>query len=84
MVHIIIKRSEREVRERAAEAPARFRKAGITGYARDIDEAARIQRERGEDNPHSGYMLVDDGGNASREARDRQMRAMGLNPEKYR
>ena len=68
------KRSDREVRERAREGPARYRRAGITGYARDIDEARRIQKERGEDNPNSGYMLVDDGGNAAEELRRRTQR----------
>lgn len=78
MVHIIIRRSEREVRERAGEAPARYRRAGITGYARDIEEAERIQKERGLDNPNSGYMLVDDGGKANEEGQRRALRAAGL------
>ena len=61
MVHIIIRRSDRMVRERAAEAAPRWAKRdGVTGYARGLEEADRIQRERGRDNPHSGYMLVDD------------------------
>ena len=49
------------VRERAAEeAPRWAKRNGVTGYARGLEEADRIQRERGRDNPHSGYMVVDD------------------------
>ena len=59
MVYIISRRSEREVRERAHEAPPAYR-GKVTGYARGLEEADRIQRERGRDNPNSGYMLVDD------------------------
>lgn len=59
MVEIVIRRSDREVRERAHEAPSSFR-GKVTGYARGLEEADRIQRERGRDNPNSGYLLVDD------------------------
>lgn len=62
MVHVIIRRSEREVRERVRQAPAAYRRGGITGYARSLEEAERIQRQRGRDNPDSGYILVDGDG----------------------
>lgn len=70
MTYLIFKKSDREIRERASqEAPSRYR--GITGYARDVEEAEQIQRGRGMDNPNTGLILCDDGGKADAELKAR-------------
>ena len=58
-IQIIIRRNDRMVRERLAEAP-RWAQRETTGYARGLEEAYRIQGERGRDNPNAGMMVVDD------------------------
>lgn len=69
MVHIIVKKSERELRERAAESRTPgFRQGGnIDGYARGAEEADSLLRSRGRDNPNQKPILVDDGGKAAAE-----------------
>lgn len=85
MVGLIFKRSDREIRERVAEAPRRYREAGITGYARDPEEAMEnSRRHRGSDNPDQGLVLCDDGGKAERDLMDRTLRAHGIDPDSYR
>ena len=60
MPGLVFKRSVREVERRAAEAPRAFR-GKISGYARDPEEAFRVQRERGEDNPrYANHPLLAD------------------------
>ena len=85
MVGLIFKRSDREVRERMNDAPPRWRRTpGITGYARDPEEAERVTREsRGGDNPGSGLILCDDGGKAERDLWTRTAKARGHDPEMY-
>jgi hypothetical protein len=85
MVHIIIKRSERELRERAYEAASEGFQQGrnIDGYARGLEEADNLLRSRGRDNPNQQPILVDDGGKAEKELRERTMRSMGIRPEAY-
>ena len=76
MVYIIVKRSARELRERMAEAPREYH-GKVRGYARDVEEAARVSREEfGSDNPNAGLILCDDGGKAELELRTRA----GLEP----
>lgn len=83
MVHIIIRKSPRELRERMAEAPRTFQ-GKVDAYARDIEEADRYQRDvTGRDNPGRKGVLTDDGGKAEKELRDRSLRALGLRPELY-
>ena len=83
MVHIIVKKSPRELRERLREqAPRHFQ--GMDAYARDIEEADRYQRDlTGRDNPARKGVVIDDGGRAEREVRDLALRARGLNPEAH-
>lgn len=85
MVGFIFKRSDRELRERMAEAPQRFIEAGdVTRYARDPEEAYNIVRENhGLDNPNHPKILADDGGRAERELRDRTLRAAGYDPAMF-
>ena len=85
MVHLIFRKPERELRERAAEArtPGYRQGRNIDGYARDVEEADRILRSRGRDNPNQKPVLCDDGGKAEKEARHRALRSMGLRPELY-
>lgn len=61
MVHIIVRRSEREMRERHHEQAPKWARGSVSNaYARGLEEADRLQRDRGRDNPNSGYILVDD------------------------
>lgn len=85
MVHIIIRKSERELRERAYEARvAGFRQGyNVDGYARGLEEADHLLRSRGRDNPNQNPIMVDDGGKADKELRHRTLRSMGLRPELY-
>ena len=85
MVHIIIKKSERELRERAHESAGPGYKQGrtIDGYARGMEEADRLVRDRGRDNPNQKPVLVDDGGVAERKLRERTLRNAGYDPEAY-
>lgn len=82
MVYIIIKRSERELRERAAETahPGYRQGRNIDGYARGLEEADSLLASRGRDNPNQKPILVDDGGKAEREA---TARALGVRLEAY-
>lgn len=79
MVHLIFKKSEREIRERAAESAPREYRGMVSGYARDVEEADSIQRGRGRDNPNYAPILCDDGGKAEREMRERTLRSHGIN-----
>ncbi len=83
MVNIIIKKSARELRERAAEQAPKWARGKVDAYARDVEEADRYQRETGRDDPSRKGVLMDDGGRAEKEVRDRTLRAAGLNPEHY-
>jgi hypothetical protein len=85
MVHIIIKKSERELRERAHESAGPGYKQGktIDGYARGMEEADRLVRDRGRDNPNQKPVLVDDGGQAERKLKEMTLKAHGKNPEGY-
>ena len=85
MVHIIVKKSPRELRERQAELASKAKHfKGFDAYARDIEEADRYQRDvTGRDNPARKGVVIDDGGRAEREVRDRALRARGLNPEAH-
>ena len=77
MVHIIFRRSERELRERAAESrtPGYRQGKNIDGYARGLDEADRLLRSRGRDNPNQKPILVDEGSaQAQRELESRTPR----------
>ena len=82
-MEIIVKKSPRELRERLREeAPRHFQ--GMDAYARDIEEADRYQRDvTGRDNPNRKGVVIDDAGKAAKEARDRALRARGLNPEAF-
>lgn len=73
MTYIIIKKSERELRERAYESASKGFVQGrnIDGYARGIEEADSLLRSRGRDNPNQEPILVDDGGKAEAEIQDR-------------
>jgi hypothetical protein len=82
MTYLIFKKSPRELRERMAEAPRTF-VGKVDAYARDIEEADQYQRSHGRDNPNRKGVLIDDGGKAEKELRDRTLRSMGLNPEAY-
>ncbi len=82
MVHIIIKKSARELRERRAEAPKWGQ--NMDAYARGFEEAdAFLRDEVGRDNPNRRGVLTDDGGKSEKEARDKMLRAKGLDPEAY-
>lgn len=85
MVYIIIKQTGRDLRERAArEKPREFHSGAISGYARDVEEAAQLWRdERGRDNRNFAPMLCDDGGKADAELRARTVRAAGKTWEEY-
>ena len=83
MVFIIIKKTERDLRERAAETPHARRFKGVQHYARDVEEADNLYRSRGRDNPANTPVLCDDGGVAEKKLRDRTLRAAGKNPEAY-
>ena len=84
MVHIIIRKSPRELRERAAENAPRWSRGQVDAYARDIEEADAYQRDvTGRDNPNRKGVVIDDAGKAAKEARDRALRARGLNPEAF-
>ena len=85
MVHLIFKKSERELRERAfEEAPPGFRQGdNIDGYARGFEEADELTRSRGRDNPNRKGILTDDGGKAEKELRDRTLRSFGQNPDHH-
>ncbi len=86
MVHLIFRKSERELRERAAESatPGYRQGKNIDGYARGLEEADRLLVSRGRDNPNQKPILVDDGGAAEKELRQRTMRSMGItNTEAY-
>ena len=86
MVHIIVKRSERELRERAAESrtPGYRQGRNIDGYARGLEEADRIQRERGRDNPNQKPILVDEGSaQAQKRERDLAIQASGRKRENF-
>ena len=86
MVHLIFRKSERELRERAAEsATPGFRQGrNIDGYARGREEAETLLRSRGHDNPNQKPILVDDGGESDKQLRDRTLRSMGItNVEAY-
>lgn len=84
MVHIIIRKSPRELRERAAEAAPRWSRGKVDAYARGFEEADAYQRDvTGRDNPERKGVLTDDGGKAEKEVRDRMLRARGKNPEEY-
>jgi len=78
LTYIIIRRSEREIRERAAESAPREYRNSVSGYARDVEEADRIQRGRGRDNPNYAPILCDDGGKAERELRHRTLKSFGI------
>jgi len=69
MTHIIIKRSEREMREAAHERrdPGYRQGKNIDGYARGMEEADRLLRDRGRDNPNQKPILVEDHGKAAAE-----------------
>lgn len=82
MVHIIIRRSERELRERAMEEAPPWARGKVSGYARDIEEADRVIRETGRDKPRAPF-FCDDGGKADRELRERTARSMGVRLEAY-
>ena len=73
MTYIIIKKTERDLRERAyTERSQGFRQGrNIDGYARGLEEADRLQRDRGRDNPNQLPVLVDDGGKAAAEIEQR-------------
>lgn len=77
MTYIIIKRSERELRERAAESASPGYRQGrnIDGYARGLEEADELLRSRGRDNPNQNPILVDDGGKAQAELEKRALDA---------
>ncbi len=79
-IQIIVKRSEREIRERAHESAPKAYRGHIDGYARGLEEADRLMVERGRDNPANRAILVDDGGKADRELRDRALRNAGIDP----
>jgi hypothetical protein len=83
VTYIIIRRSERELRERAAETahPGYRQGRNIDGYARDLDEADRLLASRGRDNPHQKPILVDEG--SDRASREAAARAMGVRLEAY-
>lgn len=84
MVEIIIRKSPRELRERAAAEAPRWSRGQVDAYARDIEEADAYQRDvTGRDNPNRKGVLTDDGGAAEKELRDRTLRSMGLRPEAY-
>ena len=76
MVHIIVKKSERELRERAHESASKGFRQGynIDGYARGMEEADSLLRSRGRDNPNQTPILVDDGGAANRELEERAVK----------
>ena len=73
MVHLIFKKSERELRERAHESPTPGFRQGrtIDGYARGLEEADGLLVQRGRDNPNQKPILVDDGGKAAAEVETR-------------
>lgn len=75
-MHIIVKRSERELRERAWETrtPGYRQGRNIDGYARGMEEADELLRSRGRDNPNQKPILVDDGGKAAAELEARAVR----------
>ncbi len=78
MTGLIFKRSVREVERRAAEAPRAFR-GKVSGYARDPEEAFRIQRERGRDNPrYANHPLLSD---TSENVEAKTVEKAGLEPE---
>lgn len=84
MVYIIIKKSPRELRERALEQAPSWSRGKVDAYARDMEEADAYQRDvTGRDNPNRKGVLTDDGGKSERELRDRTLRSMGLRPEAY-
>ena len=76
MVHIIVKKSERELRERAHESASKGFRQGynIDGYARGMEEADSLLRSRGRDNPSQLPVLVDDGGKSKQEVEERGLK----------
>lgn len=80
MVYIIVKKSARELRERAAESAPRAYRGRLAGYARGHEEADRLMGELGRDNPDA-IVLTDDGGQAEREIRQRVLKSAGLEGE---
>lgn len=76
MVHIIVKKSERELRERAHESASKGFRQGynIDGYARGMEEADSLLRSRGRDNPNQNPILVDDGGKSKQEVGERGLK----------
>lgn len=79
MTHIIIRKTERDLRERAREAG----RPNLDGYARGMEEAEHFARRQGIDNPNRKGWLTDDGGHAEKQLRDRTLRAMGKDPSAY-
>lgn len=85
MANFIIKKTERDLQERAREVSGSGYRQGktIDGYARGLEEADRLVRDRGRDNPNQKPVLVDDGGVAAKKMRDNTLRAHGYNPDNY-
>lgn len=85
MVHLIFKKSARELRERSMVEAPKWSHGQVDAYARDMEEADTFLRDEvGRDNPNRKGVLTDDGGKADREVRHRMLRSMGItNVEAY-
>ncbi len=83
MPELIFRKSERDLKERAAESRETKKFAGVEHYARDVEEADNLYRSWGRDNPDNKPVLVDDDGKAEKTMRDKQLRNAGYDPERY-
>ena len=83
MTGIIIRKTERDLRERAAEQRSGYKQGqNIDGYARGFEEADRLLRDRGRDNPNQKPILVDDQGRAAAELEQRTQKIVRARRER--